>query len=102
MKIFLDDIRNPPDDSWTICKTYPEFINLILNNWDNIEEISFDHDLGTKRNGYDCVEVIECYLRLGIIKPNYLVTFSIHTQNPVGRNNIKNCIDSIQSFMTEV
>jgi hypothetical protein len=47
IKIYLDDIRTPIDNSWVIVRNYYECINLIDNvGLENIKTISLDHDLG--------------------------------------------------------
>ena len=46
MKIYLDDVRDPPDDSWTVVRSYHAFRNLLMTTREDITEISFDHDLG--------------------------------------------------------
>lgn len=51
MKIWVDDIRTPPDGYWWV-KTSEDFIDgmevLIREGWrgDQIEVVSLDHDLG--------------------------------------------------------
>lgn len=42
MRLWLDDIRLPPQD-WVWAKSYDDAILLLANG--GIEEISFDHDL---------------------------------------------------------
>ena len=88
MKIYLDDVRTPTDPSWTVVRSYDEFVNLISGlNYGEIDIISFDHDLGftameeyfnnvlpnytidydniTEKTGYDCIKwfVAEFYRR---------------------------------------
>jgi hypothetical protein len=55
MKVFLDDIRDPPDDSWTVVRSYNQMINVLNADFvfSNITEISLDHDLGENKSGYD-------------------------------------------------
>lgn len=52
MKIWLDDVRTPPDDTWVWCKSGHECIGMIITNRNNIETVSFDHDLGLGADGY--------------------------------------------------
>jgi len=84
MKIFLDDLRTPVNKDWTIVRDFHQFCNLVQKvGLENIEMISFDHDLGdtavkeyfanTKDNytidydnihektGYDCAKWIVNY-----------------------------------------
>ena len=44
MKIFLDDTKLCPI-GWQLVKTYNEFISIVLDNKDSIEEISLDYEL---------------------------------------------------------
>lgn len=49
MKLWHDDIRRPPDDSWIWARTNHEAARILLRNYDNgieCEEISLDHDMG--------------------------------------------------------
>ncbi len=113
MKIFLDDRINPYDifqrdmdfdyynNDWTIVRTYDDFINLIENN-DNINIISFDHDLTndhyrqesninydnmTDKCGYHCLK----YFLENKFNPN--TKLKIHSFNPEGKMNMKNLIN---------
>lgn len=51
VKIYLDDLRLPPGPEWIVARTVEECQKVILDNWGNIELISFDHDLGIDQNG---------------------------------------------------
>ena len=45
--LYLDDIRKPKGDNWTLVKTYDEFVAQIkLYGLGAFEVISLDHDLG--------------------------------------------------------
>lgn len=57
MKIFLDDIR-PCPDRFELCRSFDEFSRLVLQNKENIQEISLDYDLGTIRNGMDACKFL--------------------------------------------
>ncbi|WP_416380688.1 cyclic-phosphate processing receiver domain-containing protein, partial [Gilliamella sp. B2717] len=48
MKIFLDDIRKPPN-GWIQVYWPDEMINLLKTGF--VEEISLDHDLGDDKRG---------------------------------------------------
>ena len=88
-KLYLDDVRNPKSEGWTIVRNYDEFVNYITDNG-LPEEISFDHDLGedpnkTVKSGYDCAKwLCEYCWGNGIPIPSW----NIHSANPVGRDNI--------------
>lgn len=94
MKIFLDDIRNPPDASWTIVRSYEEFVKLVKETPHVITEISFDHDLGMVDNvllktGMDATKF---FVEHCIDNPNTgmdLEKITVHSSNPPGVENIK-------------
>ncbi len=57
MKIYLDD-RRPCPDRYVLATDYEEFVSLVEANKGNIDEISFDYDLGGFRDGLDCAEYL--------------------------------------------
>lgn len=92
MKVWHDDIRRPPDDSWTWARTNEEAKLLILNN--NVKEISLDHDMGleaydpdeqdadlrigsSEQDGYELVKWMCEWNRIPAI-------VSVHSWNPIG------------------
>ena len=49
MKLYLDDVRDLPDDSFTLVRSYEEAVLFVKDN--GIPPfISFDHDLGVDEN----------------------------------------------------
>lgn len=42
-KIWIDDLRNPPDDSYDIARNYQQAIDLLTKN--QYDHAVFDHDL---------------------------------------------------------
>jgi len=84
IKIFLDDLREPPDDSWAVARCIVEFQVLVEENFGNIDEISLDHDLGgvneQENNGYRAICWLEKKVCMdGMPKPNNIY---IHSANP--------------------
>lgn len=86
MKLFLDDIRNPPDDTWVVVRTAQEAIRALATG--TVTVISFDHDLGWEEvmSGNDVARWIERMVAHGTIK---LPKWSVHSMNPVGAQNIR-------------
>ncbi len=86
-KMFLDDIRDPPDETWVVVRSYQSAIDHIRVNGMPYF-ISFDHDLGDGPTGYDLVKwIVEMDLDLDIKIPvNF--QFSVHSANPIGKKNI--------------
>jgi hypothetical protein len=56
MKLWIDDERLPPD-GYVWAKTYQDAIKHIDTG--EVDLISFDHDLGGKKTGYDVATYIE-------------------------------------------
>lgn len=95
IKIWLDDIRPMPKDFDIWCHDALE-IKLYLN--DDIDFVSFDHDLGVGLTGYDVAKLIESMAYYGTIKP---FKWAIHSANPVGRKNIEQAMKSAERFFKE-
>lgn len=82
--LYLDDVRTVPD-GFVLVKNYEEFIEHINQNG-LPELISFDHDLGEEKTGYDCAKwLVEYCLNNKQTLPKY----NVHSQNPVGKENIE-------------
>lgn len=118
MKLFLDDIRSvnmahnsskglgelySNDSDWKIVRTYDEFVNVINNNFDDIDLISFDHDLacfdkdGNEMTGKNAVDYVIDYC-LDNNKP-FPKNWYVHSDNTNGRQNI---ISAITNYLNKV
>ena len=76
MKLFVDDLRDPPDATWTVARTSAEAL-AILESGAQVDELSFDHDLG----GDDTSRPIVLWLsEYG----GWPATVRVHSANPVG------------------
>jgi hypothetical protein len=93
MRIWLDDERQPPSDRWTWIKTGEEALEALKN--DRVDEISFDHDLGLGKSGYDVAKWIEEMAANGAIDT---VVWKVHSANVVGRKNIEAAMRKADSF----
>jgi hypothetical protein len=94
MKIYLDDIRDPKTEGWTVIRDPHEAMELIKSGI--VEEISFDHDLGENfPSGADVAAVVEYCCYYNKIK---CPKWNIHSANPVGTVNIENTMKSAKSF----
>lgn len=58
MKLWVDDLRTPPDDTWTWAKTVAHAIALLVSTPD-IEVMSLDHDLGEGRGEFDYAAIYD-------------------------------------------
>jgi hypothetical protein len=116
MNLFLDDIRTPDmahksgkglgkdyssDDKWVIARDYFEFVDIVNKHFDDIDLVSFDHDLACYKNGVEYT---------GKTAADYLINYCLdhnkkfpswyaHTDNTSGRYNI---IGSIKGYLKNV
>lgn len=93
MRIFLDDVRMPPDGDWMIVRSASPAMALVLSG--NVTHISFDHDLGEELSGYAvacCIEAAAYYNKI----PR--MTWEIHSANPVGRENIRRAMENADRY----
>jgi NAD+-processing family protein with receiver domain len=112
VKIWVDDIRNAPDDTWIVCRTIGASIRAIHQFGAEITKISLDHDishqvaLGDLSRPYPCEEtfsVVAHYLGLlwafynaridaGEAAPLWCPTVIIHSANPVGAKSMQDIL----------
>lgn len=122
--VFLDDERNINDVYWvdypkyfrihtirtfeTFKKQVVNILNMSLPEQETISMIdfSFDHDIqcfdaaGNEKTGYDCVKWLCDYCmdrKIDLNKFSYVV----HSQNPIGAENIIQYIENCKRFMNE-
>lgn len=93
MKLFIDDIRTPPDESWHICRDVSSAIRALDMFWPQVTEINLDHDishqvgLGGMTRPYPCTETFEAVARyMAKIREKAIwdPVIRIHTSNYVG------------------
>jgi len=84
MKLYVDDIRTPPD-GWTVCRNAK--LAIMILGLGDVREISLDHDLGEHSDtGYDVLCWIE---EKSDTDANFIPpAIHIHTANPVGRHKM--------------
>ncbi len=92
MRIYLDDLRAPPE-GFRLCRTAQEAIALLRSGV--VTFMSFDHDLGTVLTGYDVACCIECEVYAGRIR---CPEWTVHSANPVGRDHINAAMNSAKRF----
>lgn len=98
MKLFIDDIRTPPDESWHICRSVSAAIRALDMFWQQVEEINLDHDIshqvviGRMSRPYPCEETFEAVAHyiacLKAIDETWSPKIQIHTSNYVGAQNM--------------
>lgn len=98
LKIYLDDIRTPPDSSWLVVRSVEDFKNRILSASVPITDLSFDHDLGDKvPDGYDAAKWFVEYAMDNEQIAQNLKTVIVHSDNTPGRENIAAYFESARA-----
>jgi hypothetical protein len=97
MKIWHDDVREPPDETWVWARTNKEAIYLLLVAGQQgiaITEMSLDHDLGLHEMSFtekalrykgnspdgDGVDLVQAMCALRLVPPKV----TVHSWNPEG------------------
>ena len=97
MKLWIDDMREPPyTGEWIVVRSVRQAKVAIhwyehQMNEDTIL-ISLDHDAGDfARDGGDYIKLLDWLEEEGIVDTGYF--FHIHSQNPVGIENMRRIIE---------
>ena len=97
--LFIDDERFPPDDGkdWTIVRTsYDAILHVAKHGMPRY--ISFDHDLGGADTSMKFIAwLIEAVLDGRVQIPEDF-SYYVHSQNPVGAQNIKYKMDALVEY----
>lgn len=96
MKLWLDDIR-PAPIGWTLATTAAKAIEILAVF--EVEEISFDHDLGI--DGGDGAQVAAWVEQQAATNGGTVPAWAIHSANPVGRARIQAAMESAERFCAE-
>lgn len=84
MRLFVDDERSKPDDSWTLAKNSKQAMTIIRQvrrDGDTLDALSLDHDLSAVMGIEDDSRCIMLYMCEHNWWPKRLW---IHTANPCG------------------
>ena len=94
VKLWIDDVRDPPDSTWKVARTSAGAIDVLQNMEFLPDVISFDHDLGGDDTTLNVVDYLyECMYKGKLLPPDFI--YQIHSQNPVGAVNIKSKMDQL-------
>lgn len=116
MIIFLDDIRVPSmshnvskglgmdysnKDKWVVVRDYFDFIDLVDKHFDEIDLISFDHDLACYKDGveYTGKSAVDYVINYCLDHNKNFPDWYAHTDNTSGKRNI---IGAILNFLDKV
>lgn len=83
-RLWIDDLRPPPDDTWDWAKSSAEAFDLM--DMQEYDLVSFDHDLGGDDTSMPVAKWIEEQAYEGKMQPP---KWAIHSANPVGRQNLE-------------
>jgi hypothetical protein len=112
-RIYLDDVRTPIEEGWTVVRDYEQFVSTIMYiGLENIELISLDHDLGdtamkewktnvyhnytlnydniTEKTGMDCAK----WLVNQWMDGQPVIDVFTHSANAIGSANIMGYINN--------
>jgi len=92
-KLYLDDLR-PIPDGYDGVRSFEEFVEYITTNGLS-DFISFDHDLGEGKSGFDCAKWLVEYC---LVHDRDIPDFSVHSQNPVGKENIEGLLEGFVRY----
>lgn len=83
MKLFVDDIRDAYDDSWTVVRKVEEAINFISKYYPQITHISLDHDI-ENRPSDETFKPVAHYIGAILMLTFDEQIIRVHSDNPVG------------------
>lgn len=92
IKVWIDDVRQPPNDSYIWIKSVEQgilFFRLLPKDLSSkIDIVDMDHDAGDYiSKGGDYIKLLDWFEETG---RNYPIR--IHSMNPVGRDNMRRII----------
>ncbi|MFP6560782.1 cyclic-phosphate processing receiver domain-containing protein [Paraburkholderia sp. B3] len=100
-RLFIDDLRDPTSPDWVVARDSATAIKLLETQGCPVE-ISFDHDLGGDDTAIAVVKrLIDLDLDAG---GSYIPNdfhFTVHSANPVGRENILELLARYLEFRIE-
>ena len=116
INIFLDDIRIPSmshnvskglgvdysdKDKWVIVRDYFDFVDLVDKHFDDIDLISFDHDLACYKDGVEFTgkSAVDYLINYCLDNNKNFPNWYAHTDNTSGKRNI---IGAVLNFLDKV
>jgi len=96
MKLWVDDIRLPPDETWVWARNARDAKNIIHGGF--VDEISLDHDAGGGPDFDTVANFIEAMAQCGSI---IRMEWHIHSANPVGAAKMKATMESADRYWTK-
>ena len=100
MKLYIDDIRYGPDNTWTVARTVNEAIRAIDRF--EFDEISIDHDIshqvvvGKLSRPYPCNETfgaVAYFIGQKYFGVEKLPKITLHSSNPIGAKEMEDVLN---------
>lgn len=98
-KLFIDDERFPTTPDWFVARTSEQAITAV-KNYGFPKEIAFDHDLGNDDTAINFLNFLPNYFIDNDCKFPTGFKYSIHSQNPVGRENIDSKMKQLLKYFS--
>lgn len=98
-KLFIDDERFPTKPDWFVARTSEQAITAI-KNYGFPKEIAFDHDLGDDDTVINFLNFLSNYFIDNNIRIPKDFKYSIHSQNPVGKENIDSKMKQLLKYFS--
>lgn len=91
--LFIDDERAPTDPACVVVRTSMTALAYVTAHGIP-EHISFDHDLGGDDTSMVFIHSLINYMLDNGMKFPYSFKYDVHSQNPVGVENIRSLMDN--------
>ena len=98
-KLFIDDERFPTTPDWFVARTSEQSITAV-KNYGFPKEIAFDHDLGNDDTAINFLNFLPNYFIDNDCKFPVGFKYSIHSQNPVGKENIDSKMKQLLKYFS--
>ena len=95
----FDDERFPTKPDWFVARTSEQAITAI-KNYGFPKEIAFDHDLGDDDTVINFLNFLSNYVIDNNIRIPKDFKYSIHSQNPVGKENIDSKMKQLLKYFS--
>lgn len=93
-KLYLDDVRDPPEQGWTVIRSSLMAIVTCVQRKELPEYMSLDHDLGEEDNTMRFLKELHHIWETMGADPEKIPKYIVHSANPVGSKNIISFMES--------
>ncbi len=98
MKLFIDDLRDAPDDTWTVARNASDAKEFLCGG--QVTSVSFDNDLGLEsEEGWEIANWLEVRIRAREVP--MIQHFNVHSANPPAARRIWNTLNAIAGWQIQ-